>query len=219
VAGSVSDNAARLSTEQLDLFYAGQYIEKLDQLNRAPESDATRREQEAIVKVLSHAFRQERLKSFSEGWIVSWTLTGPRVRFLNSLAGQWPSLSAAEASEARRLVGLPETHLRLMLANDVDSWIGVVFMCGVIGSLVVTVFLRTAPVLRLCGIAIQRVDGRRAGRMVCLLRGVVVWSPLLLLWVGDYLVMAVFALGATYAMARPARGIPDLITRTHLVPR
>jgi len=71
--------------------------------------------------------------------------------------------------------------------------------------------------------------GRRAGRLRCALRSLVAWSPLLLMfapasdlslaWAGVIGAYALLALGAAYAIWRPARGLPDLVAGTWIAPR
>jgi hypothetical protein len=79
--------------------------------------------------------------------------------------------------------------------------------------------------LGLFGTSLQTLDGRRAGRVRSLLRAAVVWAPFVLFqlwqpWTVFHVVFPlVLAAGVGSALARPERGIPDLVVGTHLVPR
>ncbi|HEV3006483.1 MAG TPA: protein kinase [Pirellulales bacterium] len=100
---------------------------------------------------------------------------------------------------------------------------------------------RGGPVFRLTGIEVVRVDGRPAGRWRCAWRGFVAWAPLLLFYTtvgisacrasefsdlsivpalcGSELVAVWFLIGVVYAVARPQRGLQDLLAGTRLAPK
>ena len=71
--------------------------------------------------------------------------------------------------------------------------------------------------------------GRRAGPLRGALRSLCAWSPLLLVllpsselalaWGAVIGAFALLALGAAYAIWRPARGLPDLAAGTWIAPR
>jgi serine/threonine protein kinase len=120
-------------------------------------------------------------------------------------------------------------------------------------SLLVGLALPGGIVGKLVGAAVVTQDGERASRWRCFLRGIVAWSPALMLWaffvtggtenlrahpndpVGIVtglaeamkaatssgllpLAVLLFLVGTIWAIARPSRGIQDLIARTNLVP-
>jgi hypothetical protein len=94
-----------------------------------------------------------------------------------------------------------------------------------IPALILAPLVRGGALLALFGVALQTSNGERAGRTRSLLRAVVVWAPILLsrLW-QPWIVLhvafpLVLAAGVGYALARPDRGVADLIAGTHLVPR
>jgi hypothetical protein len=81
--------------------------------------------------------------------------------------------------------------------------------------------------LRAFNISIQTEAGRRPGRLRCCLRAVVAFAPFILTTltgmrssqtVNTLLVGAAFA-GWLYGIVKRERGIPDIVARTHLVPR
>jgi hypothetical protein len=92
-------------------------------------------------------------------------------------------------------------------------------------ALILAPIVRGGALLALFGMSLQTLDGQRAGRLRSLLRAVVVWAPFVLfrLWQPWAVVHVVFPLvlvtGVAYTLARPGRGIADLIVGTHLVPR
>jgi hypothetical protein len=72
---------------------------------------------------------------------------------------------------------------------------------------------------------VQTTRGERASRLRCLLRSALTWVPFVLfrfwqpwpvLWV---VFPATVVAGVSLALARPDRGLPDLVARTRLVPR
>jgi hypothetical protein len=89
--------------------------------------------------------------------------------------------------------------------------------------------LRGGLTLRMFGLQLRDARGRRAGRLRCALRSLCAWGPLLvvlvpgsdlsLAWAGVIGAFALLALGASYAIWRPARGLPDLVAGTWIAPR
>jgi uncharacterized RDD family membrane protein YckC len=94
-----------------------------------------------------------------------------------------------------------------------------------IPALLLAPLARGGALLWLFGTSLQTLDGRRAGRVRSLLRAAVVWAPFVLFqlwqpWTVFHVVFPlVLAAGVGSALARPERGIPDLVVGTHLVPR
>jgi eukaryotic-like serine/threonine-protein kinase len=123
--------------------------------------------------------------------------------------------------------------------------IGVILLCAV-PMIAIAVALRGCAWLRAFGIAVQTSQGRPAGRWRCGLRALVVWLPLLVLlrvavfnfaviphritygfslasqtWMMTLVFWGAIASlvgGALYALMRPHRGLPDLLSGTHLMP-
>jgi uncharacterized RDD family membrane protein YckC len=118
---------------------------------------------------------------------------------------------------------------------------------GVAGVLL-ALLLRGGLLFGLFGVAVQQRDGRPAGRLRCLARALVAWSPLLLLVIlaaaptglqlsfgsarfrpptsglgmGDWtrgILIALAVAGIAIAVWRPARGLAERLTGTVLVPR
>jgi len=93
---------------------------------------------------------------------------------------------------------------------------------------------RAGPTFRLFDLSIQTLDGESAGRLRCVARAVIAWLPLLALAAVLFgspiarqilpvpaLVSAIsiVLLGVAVNMVNPARGIPDWIAGTSVVPR
>ena len=132
------------------------------------------------------------------------------------------------------------------LRSDAQSpfGVGVPLLCAM-PMIAIAVALRGCAWLRVFGIAVQTSHGRPAGRVRCGLRAVVIWLPLLLIlraapfhftvrphqltfgfatangWMMTVMFNAALASlvgGALYALVRPQRGLPDLLTGTRLMP-
>jgi uncharacterized RDD family membrane protein YckC len=94
-----------------------------------------------------------------------------------------------------------------------------------IPALLLAPLARGGALLWLFGTSLQTLDGQRATRARSLLRAAVAWAPFVLFvvwqpWAVFHVVFPlVLAAGVGSALARPERGIPDLVVGTHLVPR
>ena len=156
----------------------------------------------------------------------------------------YPAVSQAELETAQHLVRTaPSSRSTDSLAFALDQ-ITLTLRLIAIAS-VLTVLLTWAfrgPLFRMGGISLQTRDGSRAGRARHLVRAVIVWAPFLMFlptsvsparwsisdswWLPDVTWPWILALpwllglaGIVVALARPSRGIPDLIAGTYLVPR
>jgi uncharacterized RDD family membrane protein YckC len=133
------------------------------------------------------------------------------------------SPTAGELAEARRQLEAIEPGASPWSRTLRWLLLGIVPLA--IPALILAPIVRGAPLLALFGMSLQTHDGRRAGRLRSLLRAMVVWAPFVLfrLWQPWAVFHIVFPLalviGISYTLARPERGIPDLIVGTHLVPR
>jgi hypothetical protein len=157
----------------------------------------------------------------------------------------YPNVTDAEIEDARTLMrtlhpsGLPAFPSSTPEDQYARTQFTTIFLTLLWPSLVAlpaivfAVLLRGGLIFRLSGIALQTSDGRRAGRVRCLCRALLVWSPFLVLFpvfpgLGlnpiagavplPVLVPAAVA-GFVYALVRPERGVPDLIVGTYLVPK
>jgi hypothetical protein len=106
-----------------------------------------------------------------------------------------------------------------------------------IPAILCAVVLRGGALLYVFGMTVQTADGRPASRWRCLARALVAWSfsPVCVLlpffsgssrWDLSFsnlpfsiLPGAVALIAAIFSVVNPPRGIPDFISRTHLVPR
>ena len=88
-----------------------------------------------------------------------------------------------------------------------------------IPALILAPFFRGGALLALFGMRLQTLDGQRASRLRSLLRAAVVWAPFVAFcfwapWVVLHVAFPlVLAIGCGFALARPERGIPDLIPK------
>ncbi len=194
------------------------------------------------------------------------TLERSRIRHAIQSSTSAMPLAIREASE-RVHPTLTEARLRrreLEQAASVST-LPLLIPCVVAPLLVmIGIAFRGGALLRLFGVAVVTGEGREASRGRILVRSIITWSPLLLVWLvalymmlaqgpvpsseaarpsvglarsavqgmGDWgyyfgralrftlaIPIALFAVGAVYAIARPQRAIQDRLAGTHLVPR
>jgi eukaryotic-like serine/threonine-protein kinase len=231
-----------------DYLQGREYVELVPDLIKTEDQAESRRKIEAIRKVLASTYREVKA-SYQGNQMLA---TDKKYKeLLESMAKDYPALTPAELMEARRLLDSdPNIKQRAGMAIPQRS---VAIREGVVKGLrslaylsisgvILAFILRGGLLLALFGIAVQRSDGDRAGRLRCLLRAVVAWSPLavpLVVGLGKYggmslsssaiglnagdrlleLLLPLMALGAVYAVLRPERGIQDRIAGTCLVPR
>jgi hypothetical protein len=158
---------------------------------------------------------------------------------------------AAFLAEESKPPGLGRLILAILALIGGAAFLGAVLLAPV--SLLLGLALPGGIAGKLVGVAVVTKNGERASRGRCFVRGIVTWSPALLLWVffltrgaagfrgaqGDPagvvraladamrdatragllpVAVALFLVGAAWAIARPSRGIQDLAARTNLVP-
>jgi hypothetical protein len=158
---------------------------------------------------------------------------------------------AAFLAEESKPPGLGRLILAILALIGGAAFLGAVLLAPV--SLLLGLALPGGLAGKLVGVAVVTKDGERASRGRCFLRGIVTWSPALLVWVffltqgaagfrgtqgdpagivraladamraatrGGFLPVAIalFLVGAAWAIGRPSRGIQDFIARTNLVP-
>lgn len=175
----------------------------------------TKDQKAAVLKVLSFAYRQSRDANFQR---TMWSL--PDQQILETAERQYPGVSEAQATEARRAV------VKLFPVYFLEGLFVNVFLGPGLFSFVLTIILGSQPLLGVSGIRVQTLDGRRASRLRRIMRAEIAWGGfwLILLFgepsVPEFIVFVAFGLlASTYAIVKPERGIPDLIARTYLVPR
>jgi hypothetical protein len=159
---------------------------------------------------------------------------------------RYPAVGRAELETAQQLVrSSPSSRSNYSLDVAVDQMAIVTRLIAIAAVLaVILTWAFRGPLCRLCGITLQRRDGSRAGRASYLARAAIVWTPFLMFlpsrvdsswlisspwwspdvgWPPEPWALAVPWLlglaGLVVAVARPSRGIPDVIAGTYLVPR
>ena len=206
------------------------------ELRRIPNEnvESNRRKADALRKVMANSYTQAQLTR--EGRQLLSTF-GPDVRRdLEAAAQRYPRLSEGEVAEARRdLPPLPSTAT--VLWQVAPAMIGLPWLASGILALLMAAILGTGPVFRMFQMSLQTRDGRKAGRIRCLVRAAVAWSPAvpLGLWfVAPVLglrfvrvepsltlllaMIAIALVGLIYNLIRPERGIPDIVAGTYLMP-
>jgi len=130
-----------------------------------------------------------------------------------------------ELAQGRRLLDVVKPPTRSMWG--VALWVLLYFAIAplAIPALILAPFLRGGALLALFGMRLQTLVGQPASRLRSFLRAAVAWAPFIVFrfwapWVVLHVAFPlVLAIGCGWALARPERGIPDLIVRTQLVPR
>ena len=125
------------------------------------------------------------------------------------------SKHARPSGNIERIFGDPHAKERRVFSFFASTWLVLATLVGFV--------LRGGLTPRLFGMILRDRRGRRAGRLRCTLRSLVAWSPLALLLVSTWAAVigayALLALGAAYAIWRPARGVPDRLAGTWIAPR
>jgi eukaryotic-like serine/threonine-protein kinase len=213
----------------VDVIAVRQSLKRLRQLPAASE------ERQAAERLLGHYFTRI-TRSPQEGRN---PLFGPRNadrllenmppeerRLAEDAAARHGELPPRELASARSAAGL-----KAVSAAELGGMMAAGFaLPGALAGMLLAVPTRGGLGLRLGGIAVQKIDGGRPSRLRCLWRGLLAWGPLIVpgviavatrrpsFWwiVGGW---ALLLGGGIYALARPARGLQDLLAGTHLVPR
>lgn len=202
---------------------------------------------EAVRKVLAHAYQQAH--ATVEGRQFLSGLSPSLLRELQDNAQYYPELSDAEVEEARRsfLLPLGGDFSSPMLMRVGTLMFFVFGLASAVSSILMAAIFGTGPLFRVFNMSLQTLNGRKAGRLRCVARVAVAWcpflvpcflyflarawSPRLAFWVlysftpitlsvpAAVSVMLVALLSLGLNLAYPARGIPDWIAGTCIVPR
>jgi len=183
-------------------------------------------------KFAAQAYQE--LNATNEGRQLLSRLSPSELRELQEIA----QLSELGNEEARRRIWEIRSPFPQLSKADVFIVAFLGFVCA-IGSILMAAIFRAGPLFRLFKMSIQTRDGQRAGRLRCAARAAVAWMPFLVLgastlfflrstvllspliwsltWSVSIMSLAVLAL--VLNLANPARGIPDWIAGTCVVPR
>jgi len=206
------------------------------ELRRIPNEnvESNRRKADALRKVMANSYREA--QSTREGQQLLSGFPPDLRRDLEAAAQRYPQLSKDEVAEARRdLPPIPSTAA--ILLRGVAPMIGLPWLALAIFALVMAAILGTGPLFRAFEMSLQTHDGRKAGRVRCVVRAAVAWFPgvpLGLWFLAPFLglrflrvepslplllamIVIAFA-GLIYNLIRPERGIPDIIAGTYLMP-
>ena len=164
-------------------------------------------------------------------------ITGEKRRFAEQSLVEHPGATDKEIAEADQAMQPLLKNARTFDFSQ-RSWfpflaggLSLIIYVG-IPALIAALLFRGGLVLRLCGVAVVRRDGRRASRLRVFWRGLVAWSPVLavpvvagaltpvlgIVWAASLL--AALAAGlAICSAALPERSLQDRLAGTWLVPR
>ncbi|MGA2261256.1 MAG: hypothetical protein ABSH28_07465 [Acidobacteriota bacterium] len=154
---------------------------------------------------------------------------------------QHPHVSETDLDRARAIVGEAGVgeFLRMLPRLERALPFGACVLLGFLSipAFLLSVILRGGLLTRLFGMSVQMEEGRKAPRYRCALRALTTWGMFMLClplppfsylnhplslstspWIAS-LPLAIGITGLIYAAVRPARGIPDLIAGTALVPK
>ncbi|HEX6738885.1 MAG TPA: RDD family protein, partial [Vicinamibacteria bacterium] len=239
--GLLTRSLINLAPEWVDLLQTETRIEALDKL-QGQSGPRVEEKREAIRMLLAAGYQRARqARSMSDTLRFMPTRTR---QVLEAAARDYPALTPAQVEAAKQRAGLPDFRIRagvgveLSVSGDgntgdhislpelirglLTTWMGIGF-----AAFAVSPFFGSGLLLYLSGITLQRQDGRPAEGYRRALRAAIAWGPLLLyltrlrqpLGTIDLVLLGLAAAGALYALARPQRGLPDLLAGTRLVPR
>ena len=171
------------------------------------------------------------------GWPAIAVITGEGRKFAEKSVADYPAPTQAEIADADATVGkdvpkdplftsgkLPPGFPAMLLAMSLLVYVGV-------PAVVAALLFRGGLVLLLAGVTYVRKDGAPASRLRLLWRALVVWAPVVpvfvitLIGMGKHsvwtawLAIALLALLAIWSIAFPRRGPQDLLAGTWPVPR
>jgi uncharacterized RDD family membrane protein YckC len=240
----ISVFAARFITSRTpdwlrDLAAVSEYSAKLQQLDKSPGSPRTREQGAAIRTILAASYLK--LKAYPQREIYLKSLNEKLLPVLESAVKQYPNVSEADLERARAIVGDAGVGAFLRMLPRMEKALPfgacVVLGCLSIPAFLLSVILRGGLLIRLFGMSMRMRDGRKSPRYRCALRALATWGIFMLClpfppfsylnhplslstspWVAS-LPLAIAIVGLIYAAVRPARGIPDLIAGTVLVPK
>jgi uncharacterized RDD family membrane protein YckC len=211
----------------LDLSRTGAYQKRLEELNNGAQQ-ASAQEADAIRTVLAAAYQEASAQPLGQSRLAS--MTSREIEFLKTNASRHSRITPEEKREAQSKL-LPKFRQdRMSLFNILLTFVFVTLFLGVPAVLLAFV-LRGSLLLKIFGIEVQTAHGARAGRLRCLARSAVAWSPALIL-LGLWLIGVkparpeilfpaglLVLVGAAIAIAIPERGLAERVSGTHLVPR
>lgn len=233
----VALGAYLLGDEQSELLTMAQYAGRLQELEMTGSDKENAEMREALGRILASWASRLDLESATAKMandvleIFGFTVEGLIADFPASteeelksaeqtVLARYPDLRPGEMKSSAQILREGFIEILLLLAWVMLADLGLTLIFG--GSLL----------LRMFGIAVQRGNGGRAGRLLCAGRAMVAWAPFLfVLTVAQYsapqlpdMALAVSAViilltAAAYAVINPKRGIPDLVMGTHLVPK
>jgi hypothetical protein len=205
----------------------GAAIERLDAMGERSEQEATKR---ALRLLQAHTYAE--LKEVSTRASDPMAARAATKRLESVGADERAAMETLLRERSPTVGELAEARRRLETVKPSASpWSRTLgwLLFGIaplsIPALILAPLVRGGALLALFGMSLQTLDGRRAGRPRSLLRAMAVWAPFVLFrfwqpWAVVHIVFPlVLAIGIGYTLARPERGIPDLIAGTHLVPR
>lgn len=207
------------------------YATLLPDLEKTKDREDSRREIEAMRKVLASSYRK--MESSPQGGLPLALM--PNRAIFESAFRAYPAPTPEEVSRATRLLD-SDPKIRQAVSFEptlrdaaTDALSVMAFFSA--PAIIFAFLFRGSALLYLFGIAIQTGEGDKANRWRCLLRSIAAWSlllpPFLVIAAGHesignkllLLLTPLAALGAAYSIVRPERGIPDRIAGTCLVPR
>ena len=211
------------SPERIESEFVERYVQDADiQQQVEARRDAAR-------MILAHLYRG----AYGGGQGVAFgDLSAGTREALREAARQYPRTDRSRLHEARAVIGNPAGTYGgyFTLAYTFQKGAAVYTAFGLL-ALPAAFLLRGGLSYSMLGIRLVDERGRRVGRVRCLLRALVAWSPCLalvpgLVWTATPVLWGLRAVGflallagATYSVYSPERGIPDHVVGTWAVRR
>jgi uncharacterized RDD family membrane protein YckC len=219
-----------------DLANIRSYATHLQQLDEWPPDSFSlwAREQADAFRIILAA-TYVKLKASPEGEMYFKRANEKLLHVLEAAVKQYPNVSETDLRRARAIVG---EKAGVELSKEMAWPYITCLMLGLLSipALLLSFILRGGLLIRLFGISMRLKDGRKAPRYRCALCALIswgiytLWLPLMPFfdpvvittpsfpWLAS-LPLAIGTASLIYAAFRPARGIPDLIAGTVLVPK
>jgi serine/threonine protein kinase len=217
-------------------------VKRLDTLEKADQTDATQKEREALeIYIAAHsrqiitneAIRQAfDFDSENESNALKSTY-----QTMNRIVASRPAPSAQDIAEAAaRLKPILDAHPPLQFTKIKRMFFAVVLLILPYGfgilfavpSLIAALVFRGGLLMRALRIAFVTRDGAPASRCRLLARILLTWSPILVglalsrvinPFKAEAVMLALFAVGAVWALLDPQRGLPERLVGAWSVPR
>jgi hypothetical protein len=231
--------SAFLGDSQQELVSLDYCVDRFETLEKAGQTDATQSEREALEIYIAARSKQMKTNEFVSNALEKSKESKVRelYQIMNQIQAKHPAPSAQEIADATARLrpfldacpafpaGLMGQKFRVGLITMLPYWCALMVA---VPSLIAALVCRGGLLVRVLGVAFVARDGAPASRWRLLARILLAWSPLLVdlaltpvlgPFKAEATMLALFALGVTWTLLNPQRGLPDRLVGTWAVPR